>query len=165
MLKPDEVHFGFSNNWQDRDFGFEDNLLDGIDVLVGRLPAHLPSDIQRWRAVWKPELRHFKDVIDFPTQGNVPLAHMLSGGDYDGDTPWVCWDQKIVQNFYNSDLPVAELSYPAEHFGLTKHAVPMGEIRSHEEFWQQAFTFNLTLSNLGQCTVEHEKISYDESID
>lgn len=165
VLKPDEVHFGFSNNWQGGDSGFEDNLLDGMDVLVGRLPAHLPSDIQRRRAVWKPELRHFKDVIVFSTRGDVPLARMLSGGDYDGDTPWVCWDQKIVQNFYNSDLPEAELSYPAEHFGLTKHSVSMGEIRSHEEFWQRAFTFNLTLSNLGRCTVEHEKISYDESID
>ena len=165
VLKPDEVHFGFSNNWHGAEFGFEDNLLDGMDVLVGRLPAHLPSDIQRRRAVWNPKLRHFKDVIVFPTTGDMPLAHMLSGGDYDGDTPWVCWDQKIVQSFRNSDLPEAELSYPAEHFGLTKHSVPMSEIQSREEFWQKAFTFNLTLSNLGRCTVEHEKISYEESID
>lgn len=165
VLKPDEVHFGFSNNWHGAEFEFEDNLLDGMDVLVGRLPAHLPSDIQRRRAVWNPKLRHFKDVIVFPTTGDMPLAHMLSGGDYDGDTPWVCWDQKIVQSFRNSELPEDELSYPAEHFGLTKHSVPMSEIQSQEEFWQRAFTFNLTLSNLGRCTVEHEKISYEESID
>lgn len=95
----------------------------------------------------------------------MPLAHMLSGGDYDGDAPWVCWDQKIVQSFRNSELPEAELSYPAEHFGLTEHSVPMSDIQSREEFWQRAFTFNLTLSNLGRCTVEHEKISYEESID
>lgn len=164
VLKPDEVHLGFSNNWQAGGFAFEDNLLDGMDVLVGRLPAHLPSDIQRRRAVWKPELRHFKDVIVFSTQGNIPLAHMLSGGDYDGDTPWICWDKKIVQSFQNSDLPEQELSYPEEHFGLTKHSVPMSEIQSPDEFWQRMFTFNLTLSKLGQCTVEHEKVSYDESI-
>ncbi|OJJ83120.1 RNA dependent RNA polymerase [Aspergillus glaucus CBS 516.65] len=163
-LRPDEVHLGFSNNWQAGGFAFEDNLLDGMDVLVGRLPAHLPSDIQRRRAVWKPELRHFKDVIVFSTQGDMPLAHMLSGGDYDGDTPWICWDQKIVQSFQNSDLPEQELSYPAEHFGFTKHSVPMREIQSPDEFWQRVFTFNLTLSNLGRCTVEHEKVSYDESI-
>lgn len=164
VLKPDEVHLGFSNNWQAGGFAFEDNLLDGMDVLVGRLPAHLPSDIQRRHAVWKPELRHFKDVIVFSTQGNMPLAHMLSGGDYDGDTPWICWDQKIVQSFQNSELPQQELSYPEEYFGLTKHSVPMSEIQSPDEFWQGVFTFNLTLSNLGQCTVEHEKVSYDESI-
>ncbi|RHZ43398.1 RNA dependent RNA polymerase [Aspergillus thermomutatus] len=163
VLKEDEVHFGFSNNWRDAQGQFEDNLLGGMDVLVGRLPAHLPSDIQRRRAVWKPELRHFKDVIVFPTTGDIPLAHMLSGGDYDGDTPWICWDQNIMQHFQNSDLPTKE--FPPEHFGLTKHSVPMREIQSTDEFLQSAFTFNLTTSNLGRCTVEHEKVSYDESID
>ncbi|KAE8152518.1 RNA dependent RNA polymerase-domain-containing protein [Aspergillus avenaceus] len=163
VLKEDEVHFGFSSNWHDPQGRFEDNLLDGVEVLVARLPAHLPSDIQRRRAVWKPELRHFKDVIVFPTVGEIPLAHMLSGGDYDGDTPWVCWDQKIVQNFRNSNLPSE--SYPQEHYGLTTHNVPMRDIRSSDEFLESTFTFNLTISNLGRCTVEHEKLSYDESID
>lgn len=163
VLNEDEVHFGFSSNWRDPDGHFEDNLLDGIDVLVGRLPAHLPSDIQRRRAVWKPELRHFKDVIVFPTKGDIPLAHMLSGGDYDGDTPWICWDQNIVQNFTNSDLPTED--YPPEHFGLTKHSIPMRDVPTTDEFLRRAFTFNLTLSNLGRCTVEHERICYDESID
>lgn len=163
ILEEDEVHFGFSNNWRDPWGQFEDNLLDGMDVLVGRLPAHVPSDIQRRRAVWKPELRHFKDVIVFPTTGDIPLAHMLSGGDYDGDTPWICWDQNIVQRFQNSDLPTKE--FPPEHFGLTKHSVPMRDIQSTDEFLQSAFTFNLTTSNLGRCTVEHEKIAYDELID
>ncbi|KAF5861870.1 hypothetical protein ETB97_012421 [Aspergillus alliaceus] len=162
VLEENEVHFGFSNNWRDPQGQFEDNLLDGMDVLVARLPAHLPSDIQRRRAVWKPELRHFKDVIVFPTAGEIPLAHMLSGGDYDGDTPWVCWDQNIVRKFCNSNLPTE--NYPPEHFGLEKHNVPMKDIQSWDEFLERTFTFNLTLSNLGLCTVEHEMISYDESI-
>ncbi|KAE8374230.1 RNA dependent RNA polymerase-domain-containing protein [Aspergillus bertholletiae] len=163
VLKEDEVHFGFSSNWRDPQGQFEDNILDGMDVLVARLPAHLPSDIQRRRAVWKPELRHFKDVIVFPTVGTTPLAHMLSGGDYDGDTPWVCWDQNIVQKFHNSDLPAKE--YPPEYFGLKTYNVPMNKIQSWDEFLESTFTFNLTMSNLGMCTVEHENISYDESID
>ncbi|KAL5335828.1 RNA dependent RNA polymerase-domain-containing protein [Aspergillus crustosus] len=165
VLKEDEVHFGLSINWRDEQGQFEDNLLDGIDVLVGRLPAHLPSDIQRRRAVWKPELRHFKDIIVFPTKGEVPLADMLSGGDYDGDTPWICWDQNIVRNFYNSNPPSGSENYPPEHFGLTKHSVPMEQIESMGEFLESSFTFNLTMSNLGRCTVEHEKLSYDESLD
>ncbi|KAJ6132179.1 RNA-dependent RNA polymerase eukaryotic-type [Penicillium samsonianum] len=163
VLGPDEVHFGFSNNWRDPQGQFEDNLLDGIDVLVGRLPAHLPSDIQRRRAVWKTELRHFKDVIVFPTTGNFPLAGMLSGGDYDGDTPWICWDPMIVEIFHNSPMPSHE--YPAEHYGLTKHSVPMASLESTEDFLESVFDFNLNLSNLGRCTVEHEKLAYDESVD
>jgi hypothetical protein len=163
VLSEGEVHFGFSNNWRDPQGQFEDNLLEGVDVLVGRLPAHYPSDIQRCRAVWKPELRHFKDVIVFPTKGDIPLAHMLSGGDYDGDTPWICWDPMIVQNFQNSRLPLQE--FPAEHYGLSKESVQMAELDSTEEFLESSFVFNLTMSSLGRCTVEHEKLAYDESID
>lgn len=163
VLEPHEIHFGFSKNWKDPDGQFEDNLLEGMDVLVGRLPAHVPSDIQRRRAVWKSELRHFKDVIVFPTKGDQPLADMLSGGDYDGDTPWVCWDPKIVQSFRNSNMPTE--TFPFDHFGLTKYSVPMSEVHSTEEFLQGAFEFNLTVSNLGRCTVEHERIAYHESLD
>ncbi|KAL3481823.1 RNA dependent RNA polymerase-domain-containing protein [Aspergillus californicus] len=165
VLKEDEVHFGFSNTWRDDHGNFEDNLLDGMDVLVGRLPAHLPSDIQRRRAVWKPELRHFKDVIVFPTTGHVPLADTLSGGDYDGDTPWICWDQNIVQNFDNTSPPTGTENYPPDYFGLTNHSVPMREIETIPEFLESSFAFNLTLSNLGRCTVEHEKLSYEDSLD
>ncbi|KAJ5737645.1 uncharacterized protein N7483_002770 [Penicillium malachiteum] len=149
VLEEDEVHFAFSSNWQDSDGNFQESELMDTDVLVGRLPAHVPSDIQKRRAVYKSELRHFKDVIVFSTKGDMPLAHMLSGGDYDGDTPWICWDPMIVDSFRNSDLP--ETEFPPEHFGLTKHS--------------SAFEFNLTMSNLGRCTQEHEKIAYDKSID
>ncbi|KAF9891251.1 hypothetical protein FE257_004815 [Aspergillus nanangensis] len=162
VLKPDEVHFGFSSNWRDPQNQFQDNLLDAIDVLVGRLPAHRPSDVQRLKVVWKPELRHLQDVIVFPSTGDMPLAHMLSGGDYDGDTPWICWDRDIVQNFRNSSLPAEE--FPPVHFGVENFSVPMADM-SMDEFLESTFTFNLTLSNLGRCTVEHEKIAYDESID
>ncbi|KAJ9256631.1 hypothetical protein DTO212C5_8995 [Paecilomyces variotii] len=161
VLKEDEVHFGFSSAWDDP--SFEDNMLDGVEVLVGRLPAHLPSDIQRRRAVWKQELRHFKDVIVFPTQGDIPLAHMLSGGDYDGDIPWICWDQNIVKSFRNAHLPKDPPG--PEYFELVKHSAPMTKIHSTDEFLEKTFMFNLTTSNLGRCTVEHEKIVYEESLD
>ncbi|PLN81590.1 putative RNA-directed RNA polymerase [Aspergillus taichungensis] len=163
VLQPDEVHFGLSTQWTDPAGQFEDNLLDGIDVLVGRVPAHLPSDIQRRRAVWRPQLRHFKDVIVFPTTGSTALAQMLSGGDYDGDMPWICWDQNIVQPFANTPLPSHE--YPASHYGLTDDSVPMEEISTVDEFLESAFTFNLKMSQLGRCTVEHETIAYETSID
>lgn len=164
VLEPHEVHCSFSANWQDPDGNFQESELMETDVLVGRLPALLPSDIQRRKAVYKYELRHFKDVIVFPRKGNMPLAHMLSGGDYDGDKPWVCWDPMIVNTFKNSNLP-EELNLSHDHFGLTKHSRPMAEIPSTDEFMRTAFEFNLTMSTLGRCTCEHEKIAYAKSID
>jgi len=162
ILEPDEVHFGFSTRWNDPDRQFEDTRLQVLDVLVGRLPAHVPSDIQRRKAVWKSELRHFQEIIVFPRKGNIALAHMLSGGDYDGDTPWICWDQHIVQSFQNSDLP--EVEFRAEHFGLISHSLPMSKVQSTGVFLRSTFEFNLTTSSHGRCTIELEKIAYDESI-
>ncbi|KAJ5637138.1 hypothetical protein N7490_007017 [Penicillium lividum] len=163
VLEPEEVHFAFSTNWRDADGNFQRTHLMDMDVLVGRLPAHVPSDIQRRRAVYKHELAHFQDIIVFSSKGNVPLAQMLSGGDYDGDTPWICWDPMIVESFQNSDMPNMELH--VEHFGLTEHNKPMADMDSTEDFLQGAFEFNLHISLLGRCTIEHEKIAYDESID
>lgn len=165
VLQENEVHFGLSTQWTDPAGQFEDNLLDGIDVLVGRLPAHLPSDIQRRRAVWHPQLRHFKDVIVFPTTGSTPLAHMLSGGDYDGDMPWICWDQNIVQPFANTPLPpLLSQEVAISRYGLTADFVPMTKISTNDELLQSSFTFNLKMSQLGRCTVEHETVAYNTSI-
>lgn len=102
VLEPDEVHLCFSR-FEDSDGEIFD--LDGMDVLVGRAPAHLPSDIQKVKAVFRPELRHLRDVIVFSARGDVSLAEKLSGGDYDGDKAWVCWDPEIVKNFQNYSVP------------------------------------------------------------
>lgn len=159
VLEEDEVHFGFSSQWKDCP-EFEDAIVDGVDILVGRNPAHCPWDIQRRKAVWKQDLRHFKDVIVFPTKGDTPLASLLSGGDYDGDRPWICWDPKLVESFNNA-MPLDDVP-DADHFGLIVHARPMTSVKSTEDFLEGAFKFNLTMSKLGLCTSEHERIAYDE---
>jgi hypothetical protein len=159
VLEENEVHLAFSGQWRDCSY-FDDAMVDGVDVLVGRTPAHCPWDIQRRRAVWKSELRHFKDVVVFSTRGTTPLASLLSGGDYDGDRPWICWDQGIVETFTNAIPPLAEPG--PEHFGLVKHARSMTTVGSVGDLLQNAFKFNLAMSNLGRCTVEHEKLAYEE---
>lgn len=47
ILEEDEIHLGFSNSFRDSKSGFDETMLHNIDALVARLPAHLPSDIQK----------------------------------------------------------------------------------------------------------------------
>lgn len=47
VLEEREVHLGFSKTFYDQKTKFQDTMLHGMDVLVARLPALLPSDIQR----------------------------------------------------------------------------------------------------------------------
>lgn len=151
VLEPDEVHLCFSTSFPD---GTEGELsdLDGVDVLVARAPAHLPSDVQKVRAVFKSELRHLRDVIIFSAKGDIPLAAKLSGGDYDGDKAWVCWDSEIVNNFKNHPLP------PKPDFAryLEKDRATLDDLHGQygdgyiDAMIQQSFRFNLTQKYLGE---------------
>ncbi|KAM0252534.1 hypothetical protein ACHAQJ_007666 [Trichoderma viride] len=176
-LKEGEVHLSFSTKFQAE--GFSDTLLEHMDILVARAPAHLPSDIQRVRVVSRPELRKLKDVIIFSTKGSIPLADKLSGGDYDGDMAWVCWDQNIVLNFENACVPekpdfiesgylrkrttqftnildsVASSNYHKYNNSKSEHLDD-----ACADFISQAFLFNLQPSFLGKCTKYKERLCY-----
>ena len=47
VLEENEIHVGFSRSFVDEGSGFEGTFLDGMEVLVARHPARLPSDIQK----------------------------------------------------------------------------------------------------------------------
>jgi hypothetical protein len=104
ILKPDEIHLGFSNAFQPQGTQETETMLHDIDALVARSPAHTRTDVRKVRCVFEPKLHALKDVVVFPTTGEIPLAHLLSGGDYDGDKIWVCWDRDIVEPFENAPI-------------------------------------------------------------
>lgn len=159
ILQPNEVHLCFSSKFDDGTTELSD--LDSMDVLVGRCPAHLPSDIQKVRATFKPELRHLRDVIVFSSKGDIPLAAKLSGGDYDGDQAWVCWLPELVANFRNADVP------PQPDFSIKKDTDTLGGLRKlyGEECYVDAMVakaihFSLKPKFLGPATSFKEKLSY-----
>ncbi|KAL7792428.1 RNA dependent RNA polymerase domain-containing protein [Trichoderma ceciliae] len=176
-LEEGEVHLSFSTKFHAE--GFSDTLLEHMDILVARAPAHLPSDIQRVRAVSRPELRRLKDVIIFSTKGSIPLADKLSGGDYDGDMAWVCWDQTIVKNFENARVPekldfiesgylrkmTTKFSGILDEVGSSNYYKYRDSKSEHLEdacvnFISQAFLFNLQPTFLGRCTKYKERHCY-----
>lgn len=161
ILQPNEVHLCFSSKFDDGTTELSD--LDGMDVLVGRCPAHLPSDIQKVRATFKPELRHLRDVIVFSSKGDIPLAAKLSGGDYDGDQAWVCWLPELVANFKNADVP------PQPDFSpyIKKDTDTLGGLRKIygegryvDAMVAKAIHFSLRPKFLGPATSFKEKLSY-----
>ncbi|KAL5624132.1 hypothetical protein BROUX41_004192 [Berkeleyomyces rouxiae] len=163
VLEEGEIHLGFSKGFQVSEHESV-QLLHGEDVLVARSPAHFPSDIQRVKAVFRPELRHLTDVVVFSAKGDRPLADLLSGGDYDGDMAWVCWDERIVQNFENAPPP------PDLFLGLEKDEKTFAEIDDSsyqqredtvDQFLLHAFMFNMNESMLGLCTTYKEYLCYE----
>lgn len=164
ILGPREVHVGFSTAFKDEATDFCDTILSNMDILVARSPAHYTSDIQKVRAVFKPELSALKDVIVFSTEGDFPLAGELSGGDYDGDIAWVCWQEEIVSEFENAKMPIC--SNIVEEGYITKNSTTYAELASMNPknpigaFLANSFDFNLKQNMLGICTNFKEKLCY-----
>ena len=52
-----------------------------------------------------------KDVIVLSTRGSRAPADQMSGGDYDGDEAWICWDERLVNTFSPSE-PAAVVAPP-----------------------------------------------------
>lgn len=168
-LKPGEVHLSFSSDFTVDDFS--ETQLEGMDVLVARAPAHFPSDIQRVRVVSKPGLRKLKDIILFPRTGARALADLLSGGDYDGDRAWVCWDPDIVKNFSNA-MPYEPRDFIGMGF-LRKRRETFNDIRDScqdmttvcDKFALSGMSFSMQPSLLGICTKFKEKLCYHKGVD
>jgi len=175
VLQEGEVHLGFSSKFQAEDQDHSLTLLTDCDVLVARSPAHFASDVQKVRAVFKNELHFLKDVIVFSSFGDVPLADKLSGGDYDGDQAWVCWDPEIVNNFENAEVPPpTDLSeYLVKDKTRFEDLVALHSNGRHDAAskWEarhsavsamvnKSFSFAMQPDLLGICTNYKEKLCY-----
>ncbi|MCJ1354929.1 MAG: hypothetical protein MMC33_004919 [Icmadophila ericetorum] len=167
VLEENEIHFGFSGSFTDPNSKFNDTMLNDRDVLVARSPAYLPSDVQKVRAVFKPELSFYKDIIIFSSKPRVAtgksLADELSGGDFDGDKAWVCWLPEVVGPFSNAHMPTPP---GPEYYGIKKDSTKVSDLikgpNDIERFLEKGFRFNLQSSLLGTCAVYHERLCYHE---
>ncbi|KAH9827409.1 RNA-directed RNA polymerase [Teratosphaeria destructans] len=129
ILMPGEAYLFLSDHIQDEEKGKVWSILDGRE-LVSRNPSRRNSDVQKIRLVYRTELAHLRDVIVFSSHGPRPLASKLSGGDYDGDTFWVCWDDALVQPFKNAPAPweAEQKATQLARFGIEQDKVKLRDI-------------------------------------
>lgn len=104
-----------------------------------------------------------KDVIVFSSKGNLPLAKKLSGGDYDGDIAWVCWEPSLVTNFHNADFPDVPDLIKQGH--IEKDTTTYRDLLLESEdviatFLERSLHSNLQENLLGVCTSYREKFCY-----
>ncbi|KAF8273707.1 RNA dependent RNA polymerase-domain-containing protein [Lactarius quietus] len=107
VLQEGEIHVKSSQRCLMKPDGQKSERVVG-DVLVTRNPCKLPTDVQKVKAVFKPELDDYVDVIVFSIKGSRSLASMLGTGDYDGDRVHCIWEPSIVEHFQNADPKYAE---------------------------------------------------------
>lgn len=167
-LSPGHVHVSFSRAFSQGDQHPTISTLAGHNVIIARDPTLRGSDIQKYKAVFLPEVAHLQDVLVFPSIGNMPSAARHQGGDYDGDRFWICWDDTLVCDFQNA--PVL-LSKSAEELGIEKDTLQLGQLvskaewgsRQHsDEFLRKAFEFRLQRNLLGPVTNLFYHVAYHD---
>ncbi|KAF2168282.1 hypothetical protein M409DRAFT_21720 [Zasmidium cellare ATCC 36951] len=165
-LEPGEVHVNFSAPFRDHVTGEVRSLLTG-EGLVARNPAMAPWDMQKVRFVFCSELADLPDMIIFSAKGKRPLAELLQGGDYDGDTFWVCWEPKLVAPFKNAPAPWGPPQI--DFFGIDKDRQTLRDFvtdpRSESQwchFFSEMAVTRIRFNLLGTVTRLHECLVYLE---
>jgi hypothetical protein len=107
-------------------------------VLAYRSPCKLPSDIRKFTAVYKSELRHLADciVMSASPECTQSPASFLAGGDYDGDTATIIFDRALVKPFVQA----------ADHIA---NAPPDFETENFEKEMVQGTDYLSALSEIG----------------
>lgn len=162
-LQEGEIHLSFSETFHDDATGEVYSHLKG-ETLVARHPSLRRSDIQKVQAVYKEELSHLTDVVVFSSKGRQPEAAKLQGGDYDGDTFWLCWDPQLTETFRNAP---ASFDLPApETFGIQVDRQKVGEVigpDGNPSTWlAQNLSFRLQDDMLGHVTKDHGRAAYTD---
>ncbi|RVD80521.1 uncharacterized protein DFL_008417 [Arthrobotrys flagrans] len=171
-LKKGQVYlrFGPESKFIDPKTMMAMDILRG-DVLVGRNPAHFASDVQKVTAVDIPELRYLTDVIVFPADpesNDRSLADYLSGGDYDGDRVWTCWDQRLVREFKGelihgpSTINIDQYFVPDRKMVWDDFGMENESPNAFSTFIQHHLRAAMNEELLGQCTSLFEKFVYKE---
>ncbi|KAF2874093.1 RNA dependent RNA polymerase-domain-containing protein [Massariosphaeria phaeospora] len=167
VLAPGEIHVQFSTPFVDKLSGVTYRALNGLELLVARNPACRRSDIQKVRCSVRPELSHLPDVVVFSSKGEFPLAGKLQGGDYDGDTFWLCWESVLVEPFQNAPAPLRALD-PLK-YGIKKdkrtlrQVMDSSELSTVDDLLREVLQFRTQPSLLGIVTNFLDKQSYKEN--
>ncbi|KAI9480764.1 MAG: RNA dependent RNA polymerase-domain-containing protein [Benjaminiella poitrasii] len=138
-LEPGEIFLQLSSRRIDEKTNVRVGQILG-DVIVTRNPCALKSDIQKVKAVDCSALRMYVDVVVFSVKGEVSLASQLSGGDYDGDIVFCCWDERIVRPFKSSPvLPESDKVKQAFDKDKTTVGKEIGSFENSERVFQKNF--------------------------
>ncbi|KAJ1300623.1 hypothetical protein OPQ81_002276 [Rhizoctonia solani] len=131
VLEEGEVFFASSQPIQTSRSGLT-RCITG-PVLVSRNPCIQISDTRKVVAVNNHDLwsQSYFDVVVFSTKGSRSLASLLSGGDYDGDTVVMIWDESITTPFQNSHERFADPDADFERNNFKKSKELLRDIKAH----------------------------------
>jgi RNA-dependent RNA polymerase len=118
--------------------------------LLARNPSLHAGDIRVVRAVPCESLKHLKNVVVLPQQGQRPLANMCSGGDLDGDDYLVMWDDDLLP-------PVKNWDWEPMNYDAPTPVMCVGPVQ--DEHFVKFFVDYIKNDKLGAIATSHRAIA------
>ncbi|KAM6498847.1 RNA dependent RNA polymerase domain containing protein [Amanita muscaria] len=164
VLEDGQIYYKSSTGMIDHETATMFNVLTG-QVLVGRFPVRLASDIQMVTAVDHPELSEWSDVIIVSIKGERSAANILSGGDYDGDELFIIRESCLVKPFQNKPLIPEPPALQRECFDVNVETVHQFSQRQlPDSDFQKKFQYELLAglndAKVGLYSMFHEYAGY-----
>ncbi|KAG9581037.1 RdRP-domain-containing protein, partial [Aureobasidium melanogenum] len=124
--------------------------------LLARNPSLHPGDIRVVRAVQCEPLKHLKNVVVLPQQGERPLANMCSGGDLDGDDYLVMWDDDLLP-------PIEQRNCEPMNYDPPIPVMCAGPVQ--DEQFVKFFIDYIKNDNLGSIATSHRVLADEFGLD
>ncbi|CAD0087982.1 unnamed protein product [Aureobasidium vineae] len=118
--------------------------------LLARNPSLHPGDIRVVRAVQCEALKHLKNIVILPQQGERPLANMCAGGDLDGDDYLVMWDDDLLP-------PMKQWDCEPMNYDLPTPVMCVGPVQ--DEHFVKFFVDYIKNDKLGAIANSHRAIA------
>ncbi|KAF9447542.1 hypothetical protein P691DRAFT_731304 [Macrolepiota fuliginosa MF-IS2] len=162
VLEEGEIYYRSSQSLRNPRTQMTCDILTG-DVILGRYPIRIASDLQKVKAVNIPELYQWPDVVITSTKGARSLPSLLSGGDMDGDELFILREPEIVQPFTNNvfvppptDLLEANFERDIKLVGPFCEHIKNQPPAKQQAALQEALLLNLNEDRKGLYSVFHD---------
>uniref|UniRef100_D8QL20 RNA-dependent RNA polymerase n=1 Tax=Schizophyllum commune (strain H4-8 / FGSC 9210) TaxID=578458 RepID=D8QL20_SCHCM len=165
VLNEDEIFYMPSPSFMDPKEQVMVQAVEG-EVIVGRYPIRLPSDLRKVKAVNRPALHQYTNVILVPTVGERSLVSLLSGGDCDGDILFMLRGI-FTKNFVNRPYSAPTPDFMSRNFEKERETIAdfcgrVAQYGSHAE--RQAALARVFLAELGDSKVGIYSMYHDMAI-
>ncbi|KAG5639652.1 hypothetical protein H0H81_008813 [Sphagnurus paluster] len=172
ILEAGQVYYRSSQPLTDPETQTLFNVVTG-DVLLGRYPVRLASDIQKAKAVDVSELANYPDVLIVSTKGNISYASLLAGGDYDGDELFIIREKSLVEPFKSkpltempSDLLLNNFEgHPERVTHFAERVATMETLKDVQKTFQEILLLNLNDSKVGMYSNFHDYAAWQHGYD
>jgi hypothetical protein len=114
-LEEGEVFIQIKREGQNK--GTDECFVLDSNIIVTKNPCLHPGDIKILKACNKyKKLHHMLNVIVFSSKGKRPVQNEISGGDLDGDSFFVSWNEKLLNNIKRKNVKSMD-----ETKGISQH--------------------------------------------